>query len=114
MIEIKLLDNICLEGIMNDFINSTEKLPEIQSKLMAEEEYMRLQAAAASLKERMAGCPGAALMEEFEDTVLEMLGYETAAAYLDGIRKGVNLWRFIMDETDRRQQDGQPDGTIRL
>ena len=104
MIEIKLLDNKCLEGIMNDFINSTEKMPEIQSKLMAEDEYMRLQAAAASLKEKMAGCPGAALMEEFEDTVLEMLGYETAAAYLDGIRKGVNLWRFLLDGAGRRQQ----------
>ena len=104
MIEIKLLDNKCLEGIMNDFINSTEKMPEIQSKLMAEDEYMRLQAAAASLKEKMAGCPGAALMDEFEDTVLEMLGYETAAAYLDGIRKGVNLWRFLMDGDGRRQQ----------
>ena len=45
-----------------------------------------------------------ALMEEFEDTVLEMLGYETAAAYLDGIRKGVNLWRFLMDGDGRRQQ----------
>lgn len=109
MIEIKLLDNKCLEGIMNDFINDAAELPEIQSKLKDEEEYMRLQAAAADLKERMSGCPGAALMEEFEDTVYTMSGYETAAAYLDGIRKGVNLWRFLMDGEGRRQQAATQD-----
>ena len=107
MIRVKISDNKCLEDIMNDFISSAAELPEVQSQLRDEEEYMKLQATVDSLKEAMAGCPEAALMEAFEDALYWISGYEINAAYLDGIKKGFNLGRFLMDETDRRQQDRQ-------
>ena len=106
MIELKLLDNECMEGIINDFINSTEQLTAFQLQLRDEEEYMKLDALAESLKETMAGCPEAGLMEAFEDAVYWKSAYETNMAYLDGIRKGFNLRRFLLEETDLRQQAG--------
>ncbi len=107
MIRVKILDNECLEGIVNDFVNSTENLSELQKQLSADEEYMKLSATADGIKEALAGCPEADLMEAFEDAVFWKSGYEANIAYLEGIRKGFNLYRFIMDgieETGRRQQ----------
>ena len=45
-------------------------------------------------------------MEAFEDAVYWKSAYETNMAYLDGIRKGFNLRRFLLEETDLRQQAG--------
>lgn len=104
MIKVKMLDNECLEGIMNDFINSTEQLTDFQLQLRDDEEYMKLDALTENLKETMSGCPEAGLMEAFEDAVYWKSAYETNMAYLDGIRKGFNLRRFLMEETDLRQQ----------
>lgn len=104
MIEIKLLDNKCLENIMNDFINSAAQVSDLQAQLSDEEDYRKLTALADSLKETMAGCPEADLMEAFEDAVYWKSAYETSVAYLDGIRKGFNLRRFIIGEKCPRQQ----------
>ena len=104
MIELKIMDDECLEGIRNDFINSNEQLSAFQLQLRDEEEYVKLDALIEKLKESMAGCPEADLKEKFEDAVYWKSAYENNMAYLDGIRKGFNLRRFLMEETDLRQQ----------
>lgn len=107
MIRVKILDNEGLEGIMNDLLNSTEELTDLQLQLREEEDYMKLTAVADSIKETLAGCPEADLMEEFEDAVYWRGAYEMKVAYLEGIKKGFNLRRFLTGELEQRQQDSQ-------
>lgn len=104
MIKIKMLDNEYMEGILNDLINSTEQLTDLQLRLRSEEEYMKLDALAKGLKKTMAGCPEADLMEAFEDAVFWKSAYEINMAHLEGIKKGFNLRRLLLDETCQRQQ----------
>ncbi len=104
MIKVKLLDNEYLENTLNGLFNSFEHITDFQKQLEADEEYRKISAIADSLKEMMAGCPEAELMEKFEDALTWITGYTINVAYLDGIKTGFNLGRFLTDGAEQRQQ----------
>lgn len=104
MIKVKMLDNEYLENTLNGLLGSFEHVTDFQKQLEADEEYMKISAIADSLKEMMEGCPEAELMEQFEDALTWKTGYTVNVAYLDGIKTGFNLRRFLLGETDLRQQ----------
>lgn len=105
MIKVKMLDNEYLENTLNGLLNSIGNVTDFQKQLETDEEYMKISAIADSLKELLAGCPEAELMEAYEDALFWKMGYTINVAFFDGIKTGFNLRRFIMDETDQRQQD---------
>ncbi len=105
MIKVKMLDNEYLENILNGLFNSFDNTSDFQKQLETDEEYLKISAIADSLKELLAGCPEAELMEAYDDALCWKMGYTINVAFLDGIKTGFNLGRFLTDETDRRQQD---------